>query len=272
MLAKNRIGSHEKWLVSQRTFFVIPSLLFVISAAVTIVRCVSMSTMGAMPMPGGWTMAPVWMPMGGQTWLDNAASFLGMWVVMMVAMMLPSLMPMLSRYRNAVGEAGEQRLSRLTAAVGLGYFFVWTALGIAIFPLGAALAAAEMQWLALARAVPILAGVVVVIAGALQFTEWKAHRLACCREEPRYIGSLPANIRTAWGHGVRLGLRCSYCCAGLTAILLAVGVMDLLAMAAVMVAITAERLAPAGERAAQVSGAVAVGAGLFLILRTAWLG
>jgi predicted metal-binding membrane protein len=59
--------------------------------------------------------------------------------------------------------------------VGVGYFFVWTAFGMAAFPLGVALAAVEMQLPALARAVPIAVGVVVLIAGALQFTAWKAH-------------------------------------------------------------------------------------------------
>ena len=120
----------------------------------------------------------------GQTWPGAAASFLGMWVVMMVAMMLPSLVPMLWRYRQAVGGTGETRLGRLTALVGVGYFFVWTVFGMAAFPLGVALAAIEMQQPALARAVPIAVGVVVLIAGALQFTAWKARHLACCREAP----------------------------------------------------------------------------------------
>ncbi len=61
-----------------------------------------------------------WMPMCGQAWLGAGASFLGMWVVMKVAMMLPSLLPMLWRYRQAVGGAGETRLGRLTALVGVG--------------------------------------------------------------------------------------------------------------------------------------------------------
>jgi predicted metal-binding membrane protein len=78
---------------------------------------------------------------------------------------------------------------------------------------------------------------------------------------------LPANVSTAWRHGLRLGLHCSYCCAGLTAILLVIGVMDLRAMALVAVAITLERLMPAGQRVAQVIGAVVIVAGLFLIAR-----
>ena len=67
---------------SQRTFFGISALLFAGSTAVTIVWCGSMSAMGEMPMPGGWTMSMTWMLMPEQTWLDAAASFLGMWVVM----------------------------------------------------------------------------------------------------------------------------------------------------------------------------------------------
>src|SRR5258708_24441137 len=105
-----------------------------------------------------------------------------------------------------------------------------------------------MQLPALARAVPTAVGVVVLIAGALQFTAWKAHHLACCREAPRHVRTLPADAGTAWRHGLRLGLHCSYCCAGLTAILLVAGVMDLRAMAVETAAITVERLAPPGER------------------------
>src|SRR5687767_8963513 len=139
---------------SQRAFFAISALLFAASAAVTIVWCASMSAMGGMPMPGGWTMSMAWIRMPGQTWPGAAASFLGVWVVMMMAMMLPSLVPMLLRYRQAVGRTGETRLGRLTALVGVGYFFVWTVFGMAAFPLGVALVALEMQLPALARAVP----------------------------------------------------------------------------------------------------------------------
>src|SRR6185295_15301687 len=185
-----------------------------------------------------------------------------MWVLMMAAMMSPSLVPMLWRYRQAIGGTG-------ATLVGVGYFVVWAAFGLAIFPLGAALAAVEMQQPALARAVPLAVGVVVLLAGALQFTAWKAHYLACCREAPRCGGFFRADAGAALRHGLRLGLHCCYCCAGSTAILLAVGVMDLRVMAVVTVAITAERLAPAGERVARVTGAVAVGAGLLLIARAA---
>ena len=254
-----------------RAFFGVSALLFAASTAVTIVWCASMASMDAMPMPGGWTMSMAWMRMPGQTWLDAAVSFLGMWIVMMVAMMLPSLVPTLRRYRQAVGRTGEARLERLTALVGVAYFFVWTGFGMAAFPLGVALAAVEMQQPALARAVPIAVGMVVLIAGALQLTAWKAHHLVCCRVAPGRDRTLPPDAGTAWRHGLRLGLHCSRCCAGLMAILLVIGVMDLGAMAVVAAAITVERLAPAGERVARAIGAVVIGAGLFLIVRAAAL-
>src|SRR5881628_3012710 len=194
------------------------------------------------------------MPMSGHTWLGAAASFLGMWVVMMVAM-LPSLVPALWRYRQA-------GLGPMTLLVGVGYFVVWTVLGMAAFPLG----------IALARAVPIAVGVVVLMAGFFQLTAWKAQHLACCQEAGR--GPVSADAGTAWRHGLRLGLHCAKRNFGLMAILLGLGVMDLRAMAVVAAAITVERLAPApaSNRVARATGAVALGAGLFLIARAAGLG
>jgi predicted metal-binding membrane protein len=213
-----------------------------------------------------------WMLMPGQTWPGAAASFLGMWVVMMVAMMLPSLVPMLWRYRQAVGRPGERRLGWLIALVGMGYFFVWTVFGVAVFPLGVALAAAQMENPELTHAVPIAVGVVILMAGSLQLTAWKAHHLGCCRETPGRGRTLPTDAGTAWRHGLRLGFHCTSCSAGLMAILLVIGVMNLRAMAVVAAAITVERLAPGGERVARATGGVVVGAGLFLIARAAGLG
>ena len=257
---------------SEAAFVAVSALLFAGSTTLTIVWCASMSAMG-MSMPGGWTMSMAWMRMPGQTWLGAAASFLGMWIVMMVAMMLPSLVPMLRRYREAVDRTSATRLGPLTAIAGAGYFFVWTLFGMAVFPLGVALAELEMRQPALARAVPIGVGVVVLIAGALQFSAWKARHLACCRDASALArAEVSASFGETWRYGLRLGLHCSQCCAGLIAILLVFGVMDLRVMAVVAAAITVERLAPAGERVARAIGAVVVGAGLFLIARAAGLG
>ena len=235
------------------------ALLFAASAALTITRSASMSAM-------------VWMRMPGQTWAGAAASFLGMWVVMMAAMMLPSLVPVLWRYVQAVGRSGETRPIRLTALVGVGYFFAWTVLGIAAFPVGVALAAIEMQLPALARSAPIAVGVVVVIAGSFQLTAWKARHLASCRKVPGHGHTLPADAGTAWRHGLHVGSHCIRCCAGLMATFLVIGMMDLRAMAAITAIITGERLASDGERVARAVGLAGLGSGLFLIERAAGLG
>jgi predicted metal-binding membrane protein len=279
VVAVNAGQDASRRMTSDRTFFGVAALLFVASAALTIAWCGSMSGMGEMPMPGGGTMSMVWMRMPGQTWPGAAASFVCMWVVMMVAMMLPSLAPMLWRYRQVLArtvggwtsgtQMGATRIDWLTVVVGGAYFFVWTVFGMAVFPLGLALAALEMQQPVLAKAVPIVGGVVVLMSGFLQLTEWKARQLACCREESGHGRATAPDVAsgTAWRHGLSLGLQCCRCCGGLMVIPLVVGVMDLYAMAIVTVAVTAERLAPAGERVARAIGAVVVGAGLFLILR-----
>ena len=207
-------------------------------------------------------MSMVWMRMPGQTWLGAAASFISMWTVMMVAMMLPSLVPMLWRYRRVVRATSKSRLGWLTALVGVGYFFVWTLVGVGIFPIGVALAAIVMAQPVLARYSAIGVDAVLVLAGVLQFTAWKERQLTFCRETP---DALPSNAGTAWRHGLRLGLHCVVSCAGPTAILLAIGVMELRAMAVVASAITLERLSPAGARVAQAIGVIAVVAGVSLI-------
>jgi predicted metal-binding membrane protein len=254
---------------SQRSIVGVSTLLFAVSAWVIVLCCNSMSAMGEMRMPGDWTMSMTWMRMPGQSWPGAMFSFVGMWVLMMVAMMMPSHLPMLLRYRQAVGMTGTRHAGLLTALVSVGYFSVWTGIGIVIFPTGIALAAGEMRSSALARAVPIVVGVLILFAGAFQFTSWKMRHLIYCREPLDY--GLAADATGSWRHGIRLGLRCAFACANLTAMLLAVGVMDLRAMGIVAIAITAERLAPAGEDMVRAVGCVAVGAGLLLIARAAGL-
>ena len=221
-----------------------------------------MASMGAMPMPGGWSMSMTWMPMPDQRWADAALSFLAMWMVMTAAMMLPSLVPMLRRYRDAVAATDAARLGRRTATVAAGYFAVWLAVGLAVFPLGVVLASIEMRYAAVARAVPAAVGAIVLAAGALQFSSWKRRRLDCCRPAPLQVRPGAA---AAWRYGLRLGIACASCCAGFTAILLAAGLMDLRVMAAVTAAITLERVAGGGDVTPRVLGAVGVAAGAILV-------
>jgi predicted metal-binding membrane protein len=216
--------------------------------------------MGEIPMPGGWALSMAWLPMCGQSWLGAAASFVGMWTAMMGAMMLPSLLPMLWHRGLARG-----------AWAGAGYFAVWGALGAIVFAGGAAFAQAALQLPAVARAVPLASGLVVLLAGAWQFTGWKARHLACCRPLPARDAGAIADAGTAWRHGVRLGLHCCRACAGFTAILLVAGVMDLRVMAALTAATTAERLAPSGRGAAWALGAMAIATGSYMTARAAGL-
>ena len=207
-----------------------------------------------------------WMRMPGQTWPGAAATFVGTWFVMMAAMMLPSLVAALRPYRRAIARSGATGLASSTVIVSAAYLLVWTALGAGIFPLGVAVAAAAIAHPKLARAVPIAAGVVVVLAGLVQLTAWKARQLDCCRQEPRGR-ALRGDARAAWRYGLRLALHCVQCCASLTAVLLVLGIMDLRAMTIVAAATTLERVVPAGKRAARAIGMLLLLAGLLSIAR-----
>jgi len=259
-------------LTSQRTFLGVSALLFAACVTLTILWCTSMSAMNETPMPGDWTMAMTWMRRPGQTWFAAAASFLGMWNVMMVAMMLPSLVPLLWRYRRAIGNQHVSRLGRLTMLVGLGYYIVWTVLGLVSYLIGVTLAAIELQSPAIASVIPLVAGMAVLFAGILQFSKWKAHHLACCKQIPERNRTIQADAVNALRHGLHLGVHCGCCCLGLMVILLVIGVMDLRAMVIITVAMTVERLTPDGERIARAIGVIAVGAGLILIVRAVSLG
>jgi predicted metal-binding membrane protein len=250
---------------AQRSILGVSSFLFALSALATVFWRHSMPAMGEMRMPGNWTMSMAWMRIPGQSWPGAMVAFVGMWALMMVAMMMPSHVPMLLRHREAVDIAGTRHAGLLTALASLGYFSVWTGAGVVIYPMAVTLTAVEMRSYTLARAVPIAVGVVVLLAGAFQFTPWKMHSLACCREASDQGMRLAANAAGSWRQGIRLGFCCLFACANLTLMLLAVGVMDLRAMGIVTIAITAERLAPAGEDVARATGFLVVAAGLILI-------
>lgn len=215
-------------------------------------------------------MTMVWMRVPGQTWPGAALAFVEMWAVMMAVMMLPSFIAMLRPHRDAIVGASVLHTWRSLAFASAGYFVVWVLVGAALFPLGVAFAAVAMHQPGLARVVPVLAGVCVVLAGAVQFTRWKAHQLACCGEmsAPGLSAvAATAGAGAAWRHGLHLGVRCARCCGNLMVILLLVGVMDLAAMAVVTVGITAERFAPGDRGLVRRIGAVAVGAGVVMLIR-----
>ena len=207
------------------------------------------------------------MSMPQQTWYGAAAGYLGMWMAVMVPMMLPALVPMLSRYRRSVHGADGIHLHGLTALVALGYFAIWTVLGAAAYAAGAGVMAIEMRWGSVAQRLPVSAGVALLGAGGLQLTSWKARQLALCREGSGCGRPPVPNALGAWRHGLRLGVRCSLCCGSLMLALLAIGMMDLVAMAAVTLAISAERLTPVPLRVARVVGVAIVVVGVLTLAR-----
>src|SRR5262249_9700493 len=170
--------------------------------------------------------------------------------------MLPALRPMLARFRRRARAAGAERLGLLTAAAASGYFFVWTLLGAAAWATGIPVAAALMRWPVLSRAAPVAAGLVLVAAGCVQLSAWKARQLALCCEGPADGEDGVPGLRAACAHGLRLGARCARCCSALMVVLLATGVMDLAPMALVAGAITAERLLPRPQRWSRAAGLV----------------
>ena len=225
--------------------------------AATVQLCDRPACCSTMPMPGGWSLSNFWMPAEEQSWLAAGASFVGMWAVMMVAMMLPSLTPALVNYRRRGGAVGQ------TALVAAGYFSVWTLFGVVLFPAGALLAHLAMRNEPFARAAPVAFGVVLLLTGLNQFAPWKSRQLACCRAKPP--GEL--NAASALRFGLNLGRNCVACCLGFMLTLMVLGVMDLTAMLLVTIGISLERLAPNPVRIARGTGAIIAVAGLVMIVR-----
>ncbi|UTV53537.1 DUF2182 domain-containing protein [Burkholderia arboris] len=255
-----------------RVFGAAVLVVFAVAVTATLVQHASMAAMGGEPMPGGWTASAAWLQPCGWGAGRALTAFAGMWGAMTVTMMLPVLAPMLWRYRQNIGRQAAARPAGLVVVAGAGYFAVWMALGALVFPAGAALTGAAMRLPALARAMPFAAGVVVLAAGGMQFSAWKARRLSCCRHATGGAHrSRAATAGAAWRYGVRAAMHCSACCGNLMAVALAVGMMDLRVMAAVTVAIAAERLAPSGGRVARIAGCAAVGGGIAMIVHAAGL-
>jgi predicted metal-binding membrane protein len=250
---------------TRAAFLAVAALLMAAGIAGTIAAADSMADMGAMDMPGGWSLSMTWMRMPGQSWREVAQSFLGMWLVMTVAMMLPAVLPALWRYRQAQG--GRRHPNMLTLLAAAGYFSVWLLWAAAVLPLGAAVAQLTLHWSALARAVPAAAALLVLGAGAVQLSPWKARQLGCCRQPQLSIAAGPG---AALRHGLTLGLTCSRCCGNLMLVLPAIGLMDLAVMTLVTLAIVLERLV-SGASLPRLTGVVLIATGALLLARAAAL-
>lgn len=166
--------------------------------------------------------------------------FMGMWVAMMVAMMFPTVAPIVLAHRMVVQRRGEGNVP--TAAFVLGYILVWSLIGA--IPLvgflgfrNLAADAGDSRWL------PTLAGGILIGAGAYQFTRWKAACLKACRSPMSFLMThdFGGGSRSAFKAGVTHGAYCLGCCWALMAVLVVVGLMNLVWMAAIALVFLAEK-------------------------------
>ncbi len=205
-----------------------------------------------MQMSGGWKMSMMWMRMPGQTSFMSTLSFLLMWLAMMVAMMMPSALPMFLK---------TQRQGLSLCYMASGYFAIWLIAGFGIYVLGIEFNDAAMRSKFLSRAVPLLAGASLIVAGLVQFTGWKMTHLLRCRSQFGCAASCPEN-KTSFGLGCKQGIACCACCSVLMITQLVLGIMNPIVMILVAIVIAAEKLFPRPEIVASVVGIATMVAGI----------
>jgi predicted metal-binding membrane protein len=207
--------------------------------------------------------------MGGVAML-GAGLFLVTWLVMMVAMMFPSVAPIVLTHARVVRSRGEGTAP--TVSFVLGYLVVWTAAGLVplavIQLLGSSITAPVSGWL------PRLAGAVVLLAGAYQLTPLKNACLHACRSPLGFVmshdfgGGGPAAARAGMSHG----LYCLGCCWALMAVLAVLGLMNLAWMAVFAVVFFLEKNWRQGVMLSRIVGIACVVLGAGVLIRPDVLG
>jgi predicted metal-binding membrane protein len=193
--------------------------------------------------------------------------FVGAWVAMMAAMMLPAILPVVRLYGRA---AARGTVAPVVVFVA-GYLLVWSAVGVPAF----------LAWRALrgplSDATPWagrFAGAVAVAAAVYQVTPLKSVCLKHCRSPMSFFLHHGKNLDRPSGAvlaGARHGLYCLGCCWMLMAILIAFGTMQLGVMVALAVLILLEKDAPFGERLAQAAAAAFLILGVALVLHPSFI-
>jgi predicted metal-binding membrane protein len=170
----------------------------------------------------------------------TAPVFLLMWLTMMVAMMFPTIAPMVLAHRLVVRHRGEGAFPSVAFVVG--YLVVWTAIGLV--PLAIFLGFRDLSedqpvtaWL------PRISGLVLIGAGLYQFTPWKRVCLRACRTPLSFMMThdFGSGAPGALKAGVSHGAYCLGCCWALMAVLVVVGLMNLVWMAALALVFLAEK-------------------------------
>ena len=193
--------------------------------------------------------------------------FLAMWTSMMVAMMFPTIAPIVLLHRMVIRRRGGGVTP--TAVFVAGYLLVWITFGF--LPLAALLGFREVSdattW------VPRLGGGVLLVAGVYQFTRWKAICLKACRSPLTFLAThdfgrgLLGTLRAGLSHGAY----CLGCCWALMTVLFVVGLMNLAWMAAIAVVFLAEKTWKYGPALTKVAGTSLVFFGLAVIAHPALL-
>ncbi len=195
----------------------------------------------------------------------SAPLFMAMWLTMMVAMMFPTIAPMVLAHRMVVRKRGDGYLS--TGAFVGGYLSIWTLIGVV--PLAAFLAfrslgveVGDSLW------VRLLSGAVIVTAGVYQFTPWKQTCLKACRTPLNFImtHNFGAGAVGALRAGMSHGAFCLGCCWALMAVLVVVGLMNLVWMALLTLIFLAEKNWRHGRALNRVVGPALVVLGIAVVL------
>jgi predicted metal-binding membrane protein len=179
------------------------------------------------------------MDAGPWSGLGTLGWFLGVWVVMMAAMMFPSVSPTVTLYARMTAERSPVAPLVFTA----GYLVVWGAAGLAAFAFawaGGSVAGGVLAW---DRAGRWVAGVTLLVAAVYEFTPLKDVCLGKCRSPLGFLlGSWRDGNSGALQMGARHGAWCVGCCWALMASLFALGVMSVAWMAFVAGLIAFEKL------------------------------
>ena len=181
------------------------------------------------------------------------------WQLMIVAMMLPSSLPLIRLFR--VAAANQPRPGTAMAGLLLGYVAVWTAFGVVAFLGDLGLHRVVHGWSWLEARPQLMAGSVLVLAGAFQFSSLKERCLRECRHPgPFLLQHYGRGVEAAFRLGKAHGLFCLGCCWALMLVGFAAGVANLWWMAALTAVMVFEKTGRGGER-----GVVPIGAGLIVL-------
>jgi predicted metal-binding membrane protein len=178
------------------------------------------------------------MDSGPGTDLGGLGWYLGVWVTMSVAMMLPSAAPT---------AAVVARISSATPTMifTVAYLAVWTACGLVAYGLYRLVTALDTGWLDWDGSGPYIAGGAIVAAGIYELTPAKERCLRRCRGPLGYVSANGGRLGPLRS-GLAYGLYCVGCCFGLMVVLFALGVMSVLWMAVIAGVIFAEKVLPHG--------------------------